>query len=440
MSHIRNIVTTFILGIILSNLVFGQFFNEGMSSEALRPFITPGGFGAAAFNLQNNALLARDISSTQFNPAFLININRPKAGLAGNYLFGNFESTLMGSNRKIASESSTMTTDYFGFAYPVPVYQGAMVLAFSYEPSAYYYSTLKSSGTAGISIGDVAESMDIEETGAMNTLRFIGAVEFMPYFDIGLSMNFHNGNRSYESLKKENAEAADTDTEDYPDINYIELIKPEYNGFNMDFGMAYQSDNIKFGLRLSTPLKMHIHEYSEFTEDYIYDEAWSGGASWDTTYYYNIEYSACYPWEFAPSVAVKVGSLTLGADLVLHNWQDIEVDQLTNEDEINRDLYWNLRRTTDISIFAAIPLGEKISTRLAYRRIPSPYESLQNEDEEIGHLLGASVETILMKSVIMGISFQRSIGNQTVPHPYFGTYSEQSYTNNRLSLSLAILL
>ncbi|MBN2602249.1 MAG: hypothetical protein JXR87_09675 [Candidatus Marinimicrobia bacterium] len=417
-----------------------QFFSEPMSVEALRPFWTTTGFGMSSFSLQNNTLLSGDISSTQSNPAFLINIKRPKASLSTNNLFNNYKSSLNGTNSGINSETNTFYTDYFGFAYPLPVYQGAMVLAVSYEPSVYYYSTLKSGGTVSFTEGAVSENMDIKESGVMNTLRFTGAVEFMPNFNVGLSMNFHSGNRSYESIKTENADAIDTNTDDYPDITYLETIKPEYNGFNMDLGMSYQSDIFKFGIRLTTPLKLHVHELSRFTEQYIYDEAWSIGASRDSTTDYNIEYTSRYPWEVAPSFAVRLGSMTLGVDLIIHNWQDIEVDQLTNNDDVNRDLYWNLRRTTDIGLSMALPLGKTISTRFAYRRIPSPYAEVQNNDEEINHLIGASVETILMKSLILGFSYQRAFGNQTVSHPYFGTYSTQSYTNDRLSISLAILL
>ena len=444
MSPFRKNFTILAITLCISGFLSAQFLSEPMSVEALRPFFTINGFGASSFSLQNNTLLSGDISSTQSNPAFLININRPKASLSANNLFHNYNSSLVSTNSEIFSESTSFHTDYFGFAYPVPVYQGVLVLAVSYEPSAYYYSTLSSEGTVTIALeditGDVFEEMDIKESGMMNTLRFAGAVEFMPNFNIGLSMNFYNGNRSYESYKTENAETIDTDTDDYPDISYLETIKPEYDGFNMDLGMTYQSDIFKFGIRLTTPLKLHIHEFSQFTKQYIYDEAWSTGSSWDTTTDYNIEYTSRYPWEVAPSFAIKLGSITLGADLIVHNWQNIEVDQLTNNDDVNRDLYWNLRRTTDIALSMALPLGKALSTRFAYRRIPSPYADLQNEDEEINHLIGASVETILMKSLILGFSYQRAMGNQTVSHPYFGTYSTQSYTNDRLSMSLAILL
>ena len=433
MHSVRKPLIILTLIVCLSGFLSAQFFSEAMSVEALRPFWNINGFGASAFSLHNNSLLFGDISSTQSNPAFLINVQRPKASLSTNNLFYTYNSSLVGTNPESTSESTTFNTDYFGFAYPVSVYQGAMVLAVIYEPSTYYYSVLKSSGTATLDPGDVYAEMDIDESGSMSTLRFAGAVEFMPNFNMGMSLNFYSGNRIYNS----NQYVYDINDIVWEDEkNYQETIKPEYDGFNIDIGTTYQSDNFKFGLRLSTPLKMHIHELSEDTEYCTYDNAPDSLLE----NYYNIEYTSRYPWEIAPSFAVKLGSMTLGADLVVHNWQDIEVDQLDIEDDVNRDLYWNLRRTTDISLSIAVPFGKVISTRFAYRRIQSPYENLQNDDEEINHLIGASVETILMKSLILGISYQRAIGNQSVSHPYFDTYSTQSYTNDRLSMSLAILL
>ncbi len=438
MNTIRKLLYLAVLLLLITGIGRAQFFSDAMSPEALRPFRSASGFGAAAFSLQHNSLIAGDISSTQSNPAFLVNTTRPKASLSANYLNHIYQSALIDRGTEKSSESTTFYTDYFGFAYPVSVYQGTLVLAISYEPSAYYSSSLHSNGTVTFSEGDVAEDMDIQESGSMNTLRLAGAVEFLPNLNLGLSLNFFNGNRSYESIKSE------TDINNiysYSQFQYLEAIKPEYHGANLDMGMTYQSEYFKFGIRLSSPLKMHIYERSEFSEDYSYDNS----TVWDTTEYYNIEYTSRYPWEVAPSFAIKIGALTLGADLIVHNWQDIKVDQLSNDEEINRDLYWNLRPTTDVGVSLAIPLGKTISTRFAYRRVPSPYAEFMREKDEIHHLFGAGVETILMKSLILGCSYQRVIGSQVVSHPYFSTpettvYSSHSFTNDRLSISLAILL
>jgi hypothetical protein len=143
--------------------------------------------------------------------------------------------------------------------------------------------------------------------------------------------------------------------------------------------------------------------------------------------------------EIAPSFAAKFGQLTVGLDIIIHNWQKIEVDRLENKSAINRDLYWNLRKTTDIGVFLAMPIGNAVSTRIAYRRIPSPYENIQNEDDRYYNLYGAGIETILKKSFIIGCAYQRAVGDQTITHPYFDTWSSQKYTEDRLTVSMAVL-
>ena len=413
----------------------GQFFEEALSSEALRPFWDINGFGSARFSLHNNSLLSTDISATQFNPAFLTNIQRAKVNLSINYQDNHQTSTLADNNPDLKTNSGGLFTNHIGFAYPVPVYQGNLVLAFSYAPSAYYYSNLKSSGLFDLSEGTVTENINIEESGKLNTMHFAGAVEFMPNFNLGLSLNFHNGDRNYYATMLENEDQLDTGTEDFPNISYTESIKPSYEGFNMDLGFSYQSARVKFGLRFSTPVSMTIHEVSQFMESYTYQTT----ADWDTIRTYNFEYKSRYPAEVAPSFAVTAFGVTFGMDLVVHSWQDIEVNWLDDDELINNDLYWNLRRTTDIGLSLAMPLGKTISTRLAYRRIPSPYENFQ-EKEKINHLVGASIETILAKSVILGGSFQRAMGEQVVSHPYFGSYSTRSFNNNLFTLSIAVLL
>jgi hypothetical protein len=202
----------------------------------------------------------------------------------------------------------------------------------------------------------------------------------------------------------------------------------------MDVGLSYQSSNLKFGFRLSTPLNMTIHEFSESSEIYTFDS----GSDTIIEDSYDFEYKSRYPLEVAPSLAITVRNLTIGLELVIHNWQNVEVDQLTDKANINRDLYWNLRRTTDIGVSAALPIGRTISTRIAYRRIPSPYEN-PDPDDEYFHLFGASVETIISKSFILGCAYQRAIGNQTISHPYFDTFSTQKYREDRLTVSMAVL-
>ena len=414
-----------------------QFFTHPMSSEALRPFWDLNGFNSAIFSLNNNTLLSTDISSSQTNPAFLSNIRSPKACLSVRYL-NNDQKSILGTNYpEVQSNSSILHADYFGFAYPVPVYQGSLVFALSYTPSAYYNSALKSKGDFTITdLGEVYEEISIKESGSLNTLRLAGAVEFLPNFNLGAALNFHGGNRHYQSVKTENEDRLDTATEDFPNIQYFESIKPEYSGINLDLGFSFQSANLKFGCRLSTPLKLTIHELSEFRHIYNYDD----GSGSDTTEYYDFEYNSRYPLEIAPSFGVKLGNFTLGLDFIIHNWRNIKVGLLNDASEVNRDLNWNLRRTTDIGLSVAVPLAKTISTRFAYRLIPSPYDDIQNTDEEYHHLLGGSIETIIKNSLIVGCSYQRSFGNQTIPHAYFGTYSTQSYTNDLLSLSLAIVL
>jgi len=435
-------ITGFItVSILLSTIAVAQFFNEAMSSEALRPFWDVNGIGASSFSLHNNSLISRDISTTFENPAFLTNIRRPKAGISMCNIIVDQQSTLAENSREYATSSNAIQPDYVGFAYPVPVYQGNMVLALSYTTSAYYYSHLESEGITATTfrdnnnehIIDTYLKYDVEETGALNTLRFAGAAEFLPNLNVGASLNFHSGSRSYQSAET----SIDTyDLSGVDQIIYTEIIKPNYSGFNMDVGLSYQSSNLKFGLRLSTPLNMTIHEFSESSEIYTFDSDPDSIIIIEDSY--DFEYKSRYPLEVAPSLAITIRNLTIGLEIVIHNWQNVEVDQLTDKADINRDLYWNLRKTTDIGVSAALPIGRAISTRIAYRRIPSPYEN-PNPDNEYFHLFGAGVETIIKKSFILGCTYQRAIGNQTISHPYFDTFSTQKYQEDRLTVSMAVL-
>jgi len=406
--------------------------------EVMKTYWNVFGFGASSFTLLNNSQLATDISSTQSNPAFFTNIKRPKAVISGQGISVHKQSTLESYsdlvNQKYSTSVNEYNIDYIGFAYPVPVYQGSLVLAASYSPAAYYYSSVLSKGSTVATYGayniDTDLEYDTRESGSINIFKLAGATEFMKNFNIGMSLNFYSGERSYQSSE------TDYDPDDnmiYNSLVYTEDIRPGYSGFNIDFGMCYQSEKYKAGLRISTPLNLSIHEVSELSEDYIYNTV-------DTlnVYSYDFEYKSCYPLEIAPNFAIKIANISLGMDLIFHNWKKIEVDLLEDKSDINHDLYWNLKNTTDIGATVAIPFGNSISTRFAYRLVESPYENVA-DDESYYHVLGAGVETILNKSVIVGCSYQRGFGNLSNFYPYFETTTYQKYTEDRLSLSLAVL-
>ncbi|MBP9006073.1 MAG: hypothetical protein KBG36_07450, partial [Candidatus Marinimicrobia bacterium] len=132
---------------ILAMLVFflpmsisAQHFDQVMSSEALRPFWSIYGIGASSFTLLNNSYLETDIGSTQSNPAFLINVKRPKGSFSGISITPKNLTTLADGGKDYSASTTKYNVSYIGFAYPFPVYQGSFVMAASYSPAAYYYS------------------------------------------------------------------------------------------------------------------------------------------------------------------------------------------------------------------------------------------------------------------------------------------------------------
>ncbi|PIS28144.1 MAG: hypothetical protein COT43_07120 [Candidatus Marinimicrobia bacterium CG08_land_8_20_14_0_20_45_22] len=442
MSSFRKVIPALaVIFFLIHSNGFAQQFDEVMSSEALRPFWSVYGFGASAFTLLNNSQLATDISSTQYNPAFLTNIKRPKASITGKSFSVKQLSTLADVGKEYSASSSESYIDYIGFAYPLPVYQGSFVLSASYTPAAYYYSSATSKGITGTTFYDEDDNpfivdtdleYNVRETGSIDVVRVAGATEFMKNVNMGMSLNFYSGERNYQATE------TSTDVHNLigdSSIVYNQNIKPSYSGVNADFGLCFQSDNYKLGLRISAPLNLSIREVRERTQEYTDDEDTL------TTYLdtYDFKYKSRYPLEIGSNFAIKIAKITLGMDIVFHNWQKIEVDLLEDETAINRDLYWNLRNTTDISASIAIPFGNSLSTRFAYRRVQSPYADLKDSDEEYYHVIGANVETILNRSLIIGCSYQRGFGNLSNYYPYFETTTKQKYTEDRLALSLAVL-
>ncbi len=407
--------------------------------DALRPFWTLRGFGASSFSLANSSEMGRDASTLALNPANLASVQRPSAYMAFQYGLFDQEGQLE-SNAKLSQASdSYFRYDGFGFAYPIPVYRGTFVLGFSYTPTAQYNNVVESEGFADYDTTRYYLSNRFEESGTMHTLRLGTSLEIRKNLFFGFSLNFYRGERRFSSY------AVDTDTMDaftYSTYYRDETILPEYGGLNADFGLAYHTPNLQFGLRLPTPVYLSVREVSQIDETEYYDD----GSSYEGEEGFDLEYNLKYPMEIASNIALSLRGITLAFDFTVHDWSGIDFNSNLSDDEnvpidgpINHDLGLKLRTTTDIGIALTLPLRKTLSTKFGYRLIPRPYYDLP-DDEQYIHLMGVGLESKFQDALILGLNYQTALGNRQVLNSYFGTTSHQDFQEHQLTISAAILL
>jgi hypothetical protein len=415
------------------SVVLGQTYED-----ALRPFWTIKGFGAALLSVDQNAMIGRDLATISANPANLGLIRSPRAYLSMQYAMLNLESRLQSN-----SNFNTLTENYlryngFAFIYPADTYQGNLVFALSYEPAAQYAQVYEDKGLVTTGNQSVFINQRLNESGSMNVLKFASAVEFRENLFLGFALNFFNGTRRYDYI------GIDTDTTDiytYQRFWRQETIRPEYRGTNLDFGLAYQSDVFKFGLRLSTPLKLNVKEASSITNRELMDN----GLDSTLATYYNLEYKTRYPLEVGTQLAFTLANITLSFDVSIHNWSEIEFSSdLVDENDqpidnrINNNLSWKLRPTTDFGVGLTIPLLKNLSTQLGYRIIPRPYYELADDEKYISWM-GIGLESQLEENLILGLSYLMGTGARTIYNSYFDLNSRQQFKEHQFTLSTAVL-
>ncbi len=416
--------------------------------DALRPFWTIRGFGASSFAVTNGSTFSRDVSSLSLNPANLATLQRPAAYMAFQYGLFDQEGQLVPNARTSEKSENYFRHNGFGFAYPVEVYQGSFVLGFAFAPSAQYNNVVRSEGLADFESSQYYLKSAIDEIGTLNSFKLSSAVEFRENLFLGLSVNFHRGDRRYTY------EGIDSDTTDaftYSRFIRTEVIKPEYRGANIDFGLSYHTSYLAFGLRLSTPLKLSVDEVNQIREHQTYEGADPSSAEDLISY----EYSVRYPMEFATNAALTLHDITLAFDFTFHNWGGLKFDSnieetIFNEDDnsikkttidnrINTDIKLNLHRTTDIGVGLTLPLYKNITAKLGYRLIPRPYDNLP-KNEQYNQLMGLGVEAKLQDMIILGLNYQLATGSRKIRDSYFSTTTSQKFREQQFTISTSILL
>jgi hypothetical protein len=432
----------FVLIVALYIFLFSTNINSQTFEDALRPFWYFKSFSSASSALCNSNLATyHGILTTLSNPANLGLANHSSALLSLQYGILNQNSKLENNNYYISDNDKYFRFDGFGLIYPVPVYQGNFTLALSYAPSAQYNYILKTEGWDEYEGDSLYLSHNITETGILNTLSFGASVEFQKNVFIGFGLNVHNGFRDY-SYAGVDIDTMDTFT--YSKYTRNEYIKPNYEGWNLNFGILYQSSPLKLGFRFSTPLNLEVHEKSRIESVEIFDNKSKETESIP----FDLKYKTKFPMEIAGGIAFTFLKVTLSLEFTNRDWGNINFKSpniytdTTNttllSSIINEDIRLHLKSTTDWNISLTAPIQENILIYLGYRNIPRPYYDLKDNEKNVS-VMGIGSDITIENKVVIGLSYQISMGRQSIYNNYFKTSTTQKFQEHHFTLSTSIL-
>lgn len=432
----------FILIATLYIFSFSTGINAQTFEDALRPFWYFKSFSSVSSALCNSNIATYNGTLTALsNPANLGLADHSSALLSFQYGILNQNSKLENNNYYISDNDKYFRFDGFGLIYPIPVYQGNLTLALSYAPSAQYNYILQTEGWDEYEGESYYLSHKITETGALNTLSLGASVEFQKDVFIGLGLNVHNGFRDYSYT------GIDTDSLDkftYSKFTRNEYIKPNYEGWNLNFGILYQSSPLKLGFKISTPLNLEVDEKSKIESIEIFDEKPTEIESIP----FDLKYETKFPIEIAGGIAFTFLKVTLSLEFTNRDWGNIDFrspniyTDTTNttllSSVINENIRLYLKSTTDWNISLTAPIQENILVYLGYRNIPRPYYDLPDNEKNVS-ILGIGSDITIENKVVIGLSYQISMGRQSIYNNYFETSTTQKSQEHQFTLSTSLL-
>ncbi len=425
--------------------------------DALRPFWFFRNAGAPAAALAFNTTVSHQgLADLIANPAKIGMARNAQASLGLQYGIFN-QNTRLGQDNEFINQTDSYTAlDGMDIIYPLPVYQGSLALGFTFSQVANYSQLLFTEGFTGFNGGDVNGDIylknKIEENGNLNALSMGGAVEFQKDLLLGLSVNYYTGYRDFAYT------GTDVDTfnifhqsniyYDYHRFERNEVIKPEYNGWNVIFGLLYIFPHFKYGLSIASPLKLKVNEKSYVSWSETYDEALPDTSVNEPAH--DLQYNITFPLSANLGVAVSFYDFELSIDMAVKNWHGINFDSklydteivngatitLSTDKRINNNIRKELKTSFDFGAGLRFPLLDNLSVLAGQRIISRPYYDLPKTDRYLS-LSGLGLTAALTPQFTLNLSYQILRGRRELSY-YFNTTNYQKYQDHMLFISSTV--
>ncbi len=238
--------------------VWGQtlFQQVGVASPPV-----PVGSGARAQGMGGAFIaVADDATAASWNPAGLIQLEKPELSLVGAYIDRRADFTSdIDPEIDNSVDDGRSELNYASAALPV-AWGRNMVFALTfqqlYDFDRSFHHALDFSDNAGL---DLVQQIDFEQTGSVRALGIAGAIEITPRFSLGVTLNiwtdelgWDNGWREHYRVRSNGTltgapVAIDTDIEDRFE---------KFRGINANLGALWETDGWgRWGIVIKTPFK-----------------------------------------------------------------------------------------------------------------------------------------------------------------------------------------
>ena len=326
--------------------------------------------------------IADDFSSVWYNPAGIAQVKRIETQASLSRSGYTNETSYFGNPWD--GSTSNIRLNNLGFVFPIPVYQGAMSVAFGYNQLASFDRR-----TRAVAPDQNREWRDFDEleSGRLGVWNLTAAVDVSPNLALGLGLNYYAGADDYTLTGSylDNSQSIYTETE----------INTDLSGWMASVGGLLRIGRYaRVGAMFQPPMSMLLEE------DWVFDN--------DAGFF---DYRMTYPAVMRAGASFAPGRWLLAADIEYRDWETMEFRSEppfsgVSKAEANQQIKNTYNATTRVSIGGEylFPVYG-LRARAGYSFEPSAYDDVGAGDDNHGIFsLGAGV--LVDRSVMLDFGYR----------------------------------
>lgn len=309
-----------------------QFFTE--SSEAATLFQqvgvasspNPVGSGARAMGMGGAFIgVADDATAASWNPAGLIQLERPEMSIVGEY-FKRTEEFSSEARPEISNtgKSDDLNLNYLSITYPFKFFKN-IVVSLNYQRLYDFnrsFSHRLDFSSAGL---NVVQDKQFEQDGFLGPVGVAGAIQITPSLSLGATLNVWTGKLFWDNGWKETFVERSVGIQGGVPVTINTLVTDEYanfHGVNANFGILWNiAPSFTVGGVIKTPFSASIDHKFTFSQTSQFGLPVSTVVTTQLGALEEVELEM--PLSYGIGIAWSVSdSLTLGLDVYRTHWSD----------------------------------------------------------------------------------------------------------------------
>jgi long-subunit fatty acid transport protein len=259
---------------VVAFLTIGLSFNGGAEAATLFQQVgvasspNPVGSGARAMGMGGAFIgVADDATAASWNPAGLIQLERPEISVVGDY-FSKREEFSSGARPEINNTGKVddFNLNYLSLAYPFHFHRN-IVVSLNYQ-RLYDFNRSFSHRLVFSSAGlDVTQDKHFDQDGFLGAVGIAAAIQITPKLSLGVTLNLWTGKLLWDNGWKETLTERSVGTQGGVPVAIDTVVTDEYadfSGINVNFGFLWNiTSALTLGGIIKTPFDASIdHKFS----------------------------------------------------------------------------------------------------------------------------------------------------------------------------------